>query len=123
MQRPHLPYPAAIEGYGSGGFRFAGMSHRGSLLCLPSGLYAWKAERPSDFTQQAFASVMEEAERIDLLLVGTGGESVAFSKALRHLFLERSIQVDAMPTGAAAQTWNILLSENRRVAAALLATP
>ena len=35
------PYPAPIDAYGNGGFRFAGMSHRGSILCLPSGIHAW----------------------------------------------------------------------------------
>ncbi len=38
---PHLPQAAAIEAYGKGGFRFAGMSHRGSILCLPAGIWAW----------------------------------------------------------------------------------
>ena len=40
-ERRHLPYPAPIEAYGKGGFRFAGMSHRGSLLCLPDGIWPW----------------------------------------------------------------------------------
>ena len=45
---PHLPRPAPIEAYGNGGFRFAGMSHRGSLLCLPSGIWAWPVAQAAE---------------------------------------------------------------------------
>ena len=39
----HFPRPAQIDAYGNGGFRFAGMSHQGSILCLPSGIHGWLA--------------------------------------------------------------------------------
>ena len=45
-----LPGAHAIEGYGAGGFRFGGMSHRGSILALPSGVYAWAAAIPAEIT-------------------------------------------------------------------------
>ena len=53
----HLPQAAPIEAYGNGGFRFAGMSHRGSLLCLPDGIWAWPVQRPEDINEQSLALV------------------------------------------------------------------
>jgi len=59
---PHLPQAAAIEAYGKGGFRFAEMSHRGSILCLPSGIYGWEATVEQPFTGERLLKVFEEAE-------------------------------------------------------------
>ena len=73
---PHLPRRAPIEAYGKGGFRFAGMSHRGSLLCLPSGVWAWPPAAPTEINAAALAPVFAEADAIDLFLLGTFGESV-----------------------------------------------
>jgi uncharacterized protein len=116
-----VPGRHAIDAYGAGGFRFAEMSHRGSILALPSGIAALKAATPGELTQEALAPVFREADAIDVLLVGTGRELVPLSEALRWRFREYRIGLDPMPTGAAARTFNILLAENRRVAAALIA--
>jgi uncharacterized protein len=110
-----------IDAYGGGGFRFAGMSHRGSILALPSGIRAWPVETPAELTRQSLAAALAEADAIDLLLVGTGLEVVPVSEALRRPFREARIGLDVMQTGAAARTFNVLLAENRRVAAALIA--
>jgi uncharacterized protein len=48
---PHLPQPAPIDAYGDGGFRFAGMSHRGSLLCFPDGIWAWPVQDATHLTE------------------------------------------------------------------------
>src|SRR5499433_3517552 len=56
----HLPNPAPIDAYGNGGFRFAGMSHRGSLLCLPSGIYAWDVKAADDVTAESCAAFLRE---------------------------------------------------------------
>ena len=56
----HFPGRAPLEAYGNGGFRFAGMSHRGSLLCVPSGIYGWDVSDASAFTPEAFQKVLEE---------------------------------------------------------------
>jgi uncharacterized protein len=122
-ERRFLPRVALIDAYGMGGFRFAGMSHRGSLLCLPSGMHAWAAASPTDFSAESFEPVFAEAADIEILLVGTGQDIAFFPQALRWRFRDLKIGLDVMPTGAATRTWNVLLSENRRVAAALLATP
>lgn len=117
----HLPYPAPVEAYGKGGFRFAGMSHRGSLLCLPDGIWAWAPREPVDITEAALEPVFERAGKIDLLLLGIGRRAWAMPPALRQRFRDLKIAVEVTTTGAALSTYNILLAEGRRAAAALIA--
>ncbi|HEX4297630.1 MAG TPA: MTH938/NDUFAF3 family protein, partial [Devosia sp.] len=78
------PYQAPIEGYGNGGFRFAEMSHRGSLLCLPSGMHAWPVNAPAEITRANLQLVFDAADAIDVLLVGLGADVAGFDKALRQ---------------------------------------
>jgi uncharacterized protein len=118
---PHYPRPAPIESYGRSGFRFAGMSHRGSLLLLPSGIWAWPVTEPSAITTQALAPVMAEADRIGLFLIGTGVTRWPLPIELMQLFAGHGISAETSRTGQAANTYNILLGEGRRVAAALIA--
>ena len=83
--RGFFPGRAAIDGYGGGGFRFAGMSHRGSILCLPSGIHAWAPTGPADLDEQAFALLFAEPEPIDILLVGMGADPRPIpSRPARH---------------------------------------
>jgi uncharacterized protein len=120
----HLPRPVEIESYGLGGFRFAGLdglSHRGSLLALPSGMWAWGAVSRVDLTPAMFEPVVAEAAAIDMLLVGTGDDLLPLPAPLRDYLRAAGVRADPMATGAAVRTWNILLGERRRVAAALLA--
>ena len=117
-RRAHLPSQAQIDSYGNGGFRFAGMSHRGSLLSVPSGMYAWD---PLDITclgEADFADLFLETEQIDLVLVGTGLDIRPIPEPLKWRFRDRHIQSDAMRTGDAIRTYNILLGERRRIASA-----
>jgi uncharacterized protein len=115
----HLPQAAAIDAYGKGGFRFAGMSHRGSILCLPQGIWAWPAAAPDEITAESLARVF--AAKIELLMLGTGKQPWMLPEALRWRFRDANIRVDAMPTGAAVRTYNILFAEGRSVGAALIA--
>ena len=118
-----VPGRHPIDAYGAGGFRFADMSHRGSILVLPSGIKAWAPTQRRGLVPEDFAPVFAEAEAIELLLLGTGADIVPVSEAVRWRFREVGIRLDTMQTGAAARTYNILLAENRRVAAALIAVP
>lgn len=122
-QSPHFPAAAAIEAYGNGGFRFAGMSHRGSLLCLPDGIWAWPVVAPSDITAESLAAVTARAEAIDTLLVGTGRTPWVAPAALAGFFRTAGIVMDVMQTGPAIRSYNIMVEERRRVAAALIAVP
>ncbi len=119
-EQGHFPEQVQIEAYGNGGFRFADMSHRGSLLCLPGGMYAWDVTRAADISEQSLARVLEAARDIDVLLLGTGEEIVFLPVPLQQLLRQHSIIVEAVGTGSAVRTYNILLGERRAVAAALI---
>jgi uncharacterized protein len=121
IREAHFPGRAPIEAYGNGGFRFADMSHRGSLLCLPSGIYGWEPAVPTALTQTDFSRLISEADSVEILLVGTGRELRPLPAALRAAFKEVRISAEPMSTGAAVRTYNVLLAEDRAVAAALIA--
>ncbi len=117
----HYPGRSPIDAYGNGGFRFAEMSHRGSLLFLPSGVWAWEPQMPSGLQLQHFHRVLGEREHIGVLLLGTGAAHVFPSREIKRSFEAAGIVLESMTTGAAARTYNILLAEQRRVGAALIA--
>ena len=121
VRAAHYPGRAPVDSYGNGGFRFAGMSHRGSLLCLPSGIYGWPVSEASGIDEAGLARVFEEAAAIDVLLVGCGRDLVPLPQALRESLRAHSIVGEPMSTGAAVRTFNVLLAEERAVAAALIA--
>jgi uncharacterized protein len=120
-EAPHLPQPAPIDAYGNGGFRFAGMSHRGSILCLPSGIWAWPVGGPQDVDEAALGPVFAERAGIDLFLLGAGRDIWVMPEPLRWRFGDHRIGLEIMSTGAALRTYNIVLAEGRRVAAGLIA--
>jgi uncharacterized protein len=116
----HFPGRAPIEAYGRGGFSFAQMSHRGSILALPSGIYAWNPD-PAALTTEDFAMVLAERESVDLLLIGMGPVMARPPRQVREYISASGIMVDPMATGHAIATYNLLLEEGRKVAAALIA--
>jgi uncharacterized protein len=120
---PHFPRPAPIEAYGKGGFAFAEMSHRGSLLCLPDGIWAWAATTPAEIDEYSLDRVFKAANSIDTLIVGAGTDVWAPPRGLREALRAVQVVLDPMQTGPAIRTYNIMLGERRRVAAALLAVP
>lgn len=117
----HYPGRAPIDAYGNGGFRFADMSHRGSILCLPSGIHGWDPTDATALGEDDFKAVIDQAAEIDILLVGTGSEMRLLPAALRARLREAGIHADPMSTGSAVRTYNVLLAEDRLVAAALIA--
>ena len=117
----HFPGRVPIDSYGNGGFRFAGMSHRGSLLCLPSGIYGWPGSEASPFASDRLLDVFSEREEVRFMLFGTGRDIRRLPPALADRFRAAGISVDPMSTGAAVRTFNIMLLEGRPVAAALVA--
>ncbi len=121
IREAHFPGRAPIDAYGNGGFRFADMSHRGSLLLLPSGIYGWEPVDAKELSVGHFEKVLAEAQDIEVLLIGTGDGMRVLPKELRAAFKEAGISIDPMSTGAAVRTYNIMLSESRAVAAALIA--
>jgi uncharacterized protein len=118
---PHLPRQAIIDAHGEGGFRFAGMSHRGSLLSLPDGIWAWPVAVPAALTDAALAAVFARAGDLDFFILGTGAQVWIAPERLRKRFREAHISLDTMTTGPAVRTYNVMLMENRRVGAGLIA--
>jgi uncharacterized protein len=119
---PRYPGVAPIDAYGNGGFRFAGMSHRGSILCLPYAIEAWEPTSVDGLTPASFAPVFAAKDQIDFVLLGTGEMHRRPSADVRAAFSAAGLGLDVMGTGAAARTYNVLIAEGRRVAAALIAT-
>jgi uncharacterized protein len=120
---PHLPRSAPIEAYGKGGFVFAGMSHVGSLLCLPEAIWAWPVTTAREIDKYSLQRVFAGANGIDTLIVGTGTDVWLPPRELRDALRAVRVTLDAMQTGPAIRTYNIMIGERRRVAAALIAVP
>jgi uncharacterized protein len=118
---PHLPRQVLIDAHGAGGFRFGGMSHRGSLLCLPDGIWAWPVNAPAEIDDDALSLVLARSDALDFFVLGTGANPWILPEALRARFREARVSVDAMTTGPAVRTYNVMLMESRRVGAGLIA--
>jgi uncharacterized protein len=118
----HYPRPAPIDAYGNGGFRFAGMSHKGSIMCLPSGIYAWDVTQVAGLGPEHLARVLAApGERVGILLLGTGHDLTVPSAGVREACAAAGVALEIMQTGAASRTYNVLLAEGRSVGAALIA--
>jgi len=115
------PGRAPVDAYGNFGFRFAGMSHRGSILLLPDGIHGWDVASMDDVSLDSFAAVFAAAADIGFVLFGTGDRQRWPARAVDQRFAEAGIGLECMTTGAAVRTYNVLLAEERPVAAALIA--
>lgn len=103
-----------VEGYGSEGFRIGGQVHAGHMICAPSGTQGWGGLEDA-------APLLALAGQIDVLFIGTGAEIAHIPAELRQQLEEAGIGVETMATPAACRTYNVLLSEGRRIALAVLA--
>lgn len=108
----HYPGSPPVDGYGPGFFRVGGAVHQGALLLLPDGVAPWGGFEDLD-------AIARQAGAIDVLLVGTGPEIRALPAAVRARLEGAGIGVEMMATLPACRTYNVLLGEGRRVAAAL----
>lgn len=116
-----LPQVLPIASFGDGGFRFGSMSHLGPLLVLPDGMRAWdiKAQlKPGDFKQ-----IVDVKSQLDFVLLGTGAEMIRPPKEIVALFVNEGLNIDYMSTSSAVHTYNVMLAEGRRLAAAFVAVP
>src|SRR5207249_2682038 len=106
---PHFPHAVPIDAYGNGGFRFAGLSHQGSLLCLPDGIWAWPVVAADDINEQALKNVLARANELDSLIIGTGRRIWLPPQYLRDAFRSVQVSLDAMLTGPAIRVYNIMV--------------
>jgi uncharacterized protein len=108
-----------IERYGASGFRVAGVVHRGSILVFPDRIEPWIVADAPSVTFESLAPVVEYGG-VQILLLGLGRRISAVPVALRAALRTAGIVLEVMDTGAACRTYNVLVGEERRVAAALL---
>jgi uncharacterized protein len=111
----------AIDAYGPGGFRVGGAWHGigpgAGLLLGPDGA----AEIDDALAPAALGTLLALEGRVDVLLIGTGAEIAPLARALREPLEAAGLGVEAMATPPACRTYNVLLAEERRVAALLVA--
>lgn len=110
-----------INSYGAGGFMISGERHDGSVLVFPEEIVAFEPMAWSDMTLAHMQAITEMVPRVELLLMGCGPSIQPLPAELRAALRESGIGIDLMDTGAACRTYNILMAEDRRVAAALIA--
>jgi uncharacterized protein len=118
------PVPAGrqlIRRYGDGGFEIAGVRHDGSVLVMAEQTLAWPPSSAGDIDFDSLAPCVSPEADVTVLLIGTGVRLVPVPAELRVRLRAHGIGVEAMDTGAACRTFNVLLSEERAVAAALIA--
>jgi uncharacterized protein len=108
-----------IDSYGPGGFHVSGAGYEGPILVFPEATVAWPVTNIAEVTLETLRPVVEHGG-IRILLLGCGRRMELVSARLRQDLRSAGIVLDAMDTGAACRTYNILLSEDRPVAAALL---
>jgi uncharacterized protein len=110
-----------VEAYGDGRFRISGVVYEGSVIVFPQQTQAWPLAEVQALSLDDLTAVFEASQAVDVLLLGCGRSGTLIPKALRDAVRARGVALEAMDTGAAARTFNVLMSEDRRVAAALIA--
>jgi len=107
-----------IESYGPKGFRVSGVAYSGAIFVFPDKVESWTALIMADVDEASLQPLLDRG--VEILLLGCGKSIARLPETLRQELRRHGIVVDVMDTGAACRTYNILLSEERRVAAALL---
>ena len=122
---PSQPTPVyqVVEGYGPARFRISGEVYETSVIVFPERTIEWQIPSFEELTPSDFAPILEASEVIEILLLGCGTRMELVPRSLRDTLRAAGIVIEPMDSGAAARTYNVLLSEDRRVAAALIALP
>ncbi|WP_044829076.1 Mth938-like domain-containing protein [Thalassospira sp. HJ] len=110
-----------VTSYGDGLFRFGEETVTGSILLFPESVYSWNVTKAEDITPESFSRVIDKADDIEILLLGMGSRLTQVPMAWRQVLKPHGIVIEPMDTGAACRTYNVLVSEARRVAAAMIA--
>ena len=110
-----------IQAHREGGFTIAGVRHEGSVLVLPERTLPWPVRELHAVSLDSLASITAAAARVDILVLGCGAAFGQPAADLRAALRAQGIVTEAMDTRAACRTFNVLLAEDRRVAAALIA--
>lgn len=111
-----------IESYGDGRFRVSGTVHASPILVFPERTLPWSVASVADISLENLDAVAKAAAAgaVDVLLIGCGARMALIPGELRRALRAAGIVIEPMDTGAACRTYNVLMSEGRRVAAALI---
>jgi uncharacterized protein len=124
---PFAPGSHPIAAYGAGAFAFAGMSHAGSILATPKGVSPIEAASVDEFDPRSLAPLFDELAAgpgsIEFLVIGAGARMTPTPRALKLALAQAGLRFETMATGPALRVYNVMQSEGRRVAAALIAAP
>lgn len=110
-----------IIGYGDNGFTITGIRHEGSVLVLPHETQPWPVRSMAELTVDSLAPILTAEPRPAVLLLGCGRGMSVIPREVKNALRTAGIVVEPMDTGAACRTYNVLLTEGRDVAAALIA--
>lgn len=113
--------PPSIDAWGGGGFRVSGVWRPGSLLILDDQPRDWAATAQADLTPESFAEVFAAGGAVEFVLLGVGLVNALPPRSVRDALKAAGVGLEFMSTEAAARTYNVLASEGRRLAAALIA--
>lgn len=111
-----------VNSYGDGGFRISGVRHEGSILIFPNETKPWSVDSIADLTAESLQPIMDAEPAVEILLIGCGSNMAFIEESVRKALRDKGISIDSMDSGAAVRTYNVLLLEGRRVAAALIAS-
>jgi uncharacterized protein len=110
-----------IQAYREGGFTVAGIRHEGSLLVMPERTLVWRIDTLAAISLDSMTPITQADPAVEILILGCGASFALAPPQLRDALRAHGIVVEAMATPAACRTYNVLLAEDRRVAAALIA--
>lgn len=110
-----------VDSYGPGRFKIRGTHYPSSILLFPDRVETWPVIKADDLTLQSLSAVQAEEPPVEVLLLGTGSGMHLIPSSLRSEIRAAGLIMDIMDTGAACRTFNILMTEGRRAAAALIA--
>lgn len=110
-----------IDGYGQGRFRVGGQDHPGSIIAVGEHVFPWPVRQFADLSVESFEPLSELEQLPEIVLLGCGPAMGLIKSAMKAALKDRGLVVDPMPTAAACRTYNLMLGEDRRVAACLIA--
>jgi uncharacterized protein len=112
-----------IDSYGGGGFRVGGSHHQGSIIVLPDRTLPWAVVAAAEIDEASLAPLLAAGTAVEVLLIGCGRTFVSPPPGLAMGLKGHGLALEWMDTGGACRTFNVLLMDERRVAAALIAVP
>ena len=110
-----------IQSYGTGRFKINGELFEQAVIVMPDNVITWHVEPPlAECSVTDFQPILAQADEIDVVFVGCGKSMEMIPAEIKTAFQDKNIVIEAMDTGAACRTYNVLLMEGRRVVAALM---